>query len=99
MKFWNKWEEQLKWSLLKPYMKFVKIFDKHIDGIFSYYKLKLPLVYLEASNLKTKNILRRAYGYKDKENMKLKIIQGCSSLGFFNPWGNVSKFRHKALIN
>jgi len=26
------------------------------------------------------------YGYRDKEYMKLKIIQGCSSIGVFKPY-------------
>lgn len=90
MKFWNNWKEQLKWSRLTPYKKFAKMIDRHMDGILSYCEVKLPLGYIEAANLKAKNIIRRAYGYRDKEYMKLKIIQGCSSLGGFNPWNTPS---------
>lgn len=90
MKFWDKWKEQLKWSRLEPYKKFAKMMDNHMDGILSYCDAKLPLGYIESANLKAKNIIRRAYGYRDKEYMKLKIIQGCSSLGVFNPWDTTS---------
>ena len=90
MKFWQRWKDQLKWSRLGPYKQVAKMIDKHMDGILAYCDAKLPLGYLEAVNLKAKNIIRRAYGYRDKDYMKLKIIQGCSSLGVFNPWGTAS---------
>lgn len=86
MKFWQGWKSQLKWSRLKAYHKFARMIDKHLDGILAYCDKKVPMGYMEATNLKAKNIIRRAYGYRDKEYMKLKIIQGCSSLGIFNPW-------------
>ncbi|MEW6104534.1 MAG: ISL3 family transposase [bacterium] len=86
LKFWKNWKEQLKWSRLEPYKKFAKMVDKHIDGIITYCDKKVPLGYIEGTNLKAKNIIRRAYGYRDKEYMKLKIIQGCSSMGVFKPY-------------
>lgn len=86
MKFWEKWKEQLKWQRLEPYKKFAKMIDAHIDGILSYCDKKVSLGYIEGTNLKARNIIRRAYGYRDKEYMKLKIIQGCSSIGVFRPY-------------
>jgi|GEM_PF-6832947 len=44
------------------------------------------LVVVQISGLKARNIIRRAYGYRDGEYMKLKIIQACSSLSEFRPW-------------
>lgn len=85
-KFWTQWKEQLQWSRLAPYRKFARMIDKHLEGILAYCDKKVPLGYVEGSNLKAKNIIRRAYGYRDKEYMKLKLIQGCSSLGVFTPW-------------
>jgi len=84
-KFWNGWKDSLKWSRLKPYKQFVKMIDKHLDGILAYCDHKVSLGFIEATNLKARNIIRRAYGYRDEEYMKLKIIQACSSLGRFNP--------------
>lgn len=86
LKFWKAWKDSLKWTRLKPYRRFAKMIDEHLDGILSYCDHKLPLGFIEATNLKAKNIIRRAYGYRDKEYMKLKIIQTCSSLGIFQPW-------------
>jgi transposase len=85
-KFWNLWKDSLKWARLKPYDKFVGMVDRHLDGILAYCDHKLSLGFIEATNLKAKNIIRRAYGYQDDEYMKLKIIQACSSLKHFQPW-------------
>jgi transposase len=85
-RFWGNWKEQLKWQRLEPYKKFAKMIDRHIDGILGYCDKKVSLGYIEGTNLKAKNIIRRAYGYRDKEYMKLKIIQGCSSIGVFKPY-------------
>ena len=92
LKFWQAWKNSLKWTRLTPYRRFAEMIDKHIDGILAYCDHKLPLGFIEASNLKAKNIIRRAYGYRDKEYMKLKIIQTCSSLGIFQPW--ISSFNN-----
>ena len=85
-KFFARWVEQLKWSRLDPYQKFVRMVERHLDGILAYCDKPVSLGYIEGTNLKARNIIRRAYGYRDKAYMKLKIIQGCSSLGVFQPW-------------
>jgi transposase len=88
-KFWQSWKDCLKWSRLKPYEAFARMIDKHLDGILAYCDHKVSLGFIEATNLKARNIIRRAYGYRDKEYMKLKIIQSCSPLGAFNPWTSI----------
>lgn len=82
LKFFRSWVDQLKWSRLQPYQRFARTVEKHLDGILSYCDKKVPLGYLESANLKARNVIRRAYGYRDKEYMKLKIIQACT------PWMN-----------
>ncbi|HOJ16717.1 MAG TPA: hypothetical protein PLC43_06090 [Caldisericia bacterium] len=56
-----------------------------VYGILEYCDKKFLISYIEDTNLKAINIIRCAYGYRDKEYMKLKIIQGCSSMGVFKP--------------
>lgn len=85
-RFWENWKEQLKWQRLESYKRFAKMIDNHIEGILGYCDKTVSLGYIEGTNLKAKNIIRRAYGYRDKEYMKLKIIQGCSSIGVFKPY-------------
>lgn len=86
-KFFTQWVAQLKWSRLAPYHKFARMVETHLDGILAYCDKPVSLGYIEGTNLKARNIIRRAYGYRDKEYMKLKIIQACSSLGTFRPYG------------
>lgn len=87
LRFFRQWVDQLKWSRLTPYFKFVKLVEKHLDGILSFCDKKVSLGYVESTNLKAKNIIRRAYGFRDKEYMKLKIIQACTPwMSQFHPW-------------
>ena len=85
-KFFHNWVKQLRWSRLKSYERFARMIEKHLDGILSHCDKKVSLGFIEATNLKARNIIRRAYGYRDKEYMKLKIIQACSPFGKFQPW-------------
>jgi len=85
-KFFHSWVKDLKWSRLKPYKKFAQMIERHLDGILAYCDKKVSLGFIEATNLKARNIIRRAYGYRDDEYMNLKIIQTCSSLRKFHPW-------------
>jgi transposase len=86
-KFFRHWVEQLKWSRLKPYHKFAQMIETHLDGILNYCDKKVSLGFIESANLKARNVIRMAYGYRDKEYMKLKIIQTCTPwMREFNPW-------------
>lgn len=87
-RFFDGWKDQLKWSRLKPYHKFVRMVEAHFDGILACREKRVSLGYIEATNLKAKNLIRRAYGFRDKEYMRLKIIQACTPwMGEFRPWG------------
>ena len=86
-KFFRHWVEQLKWSRLKPYHKFAHMIETHLDGILNYCDKKISLGFIESANLKARNVMRMAYGYRDKEYMKLKIIQACTPwMREFTPW-------------
>lgn len=85
-RFFAAWVKDLRWMRLKSYEKFARMVEKHLDGILAANDKKVKLGYIEATNLHARNVIRRAYGYRDKEYMKLKVIQTCSSLGAFRPW-------------
>ena len=75
-KFFDKWKAQLKWQRLKPYEKFSKMIDRHWDGIAAYCKPenKVALGFVEGLNNKIRVIQRRAYGLRDEEYLKLKVL-------------------------
>jgi transposase len=74
--FFERWKQALRWQRLKPYRKFAKMIDRHWDGIASYCRPenKVSLGLVEGLNNKIRVLQRRAYGYRDEEYLKLKII-------------------------
>lgn len=75
-KFFENWRDSLKWQRLEPYEKFAAMIDRHWDGIASYCKPenKVPLGFVEGFNNKIRVLQRRAYGLRDEEYLKLKIL-------------------------
>lgn len=74
LKFLVRWKEQLKWQRLKPLEKFLKMVEKHLDGILNYCEEKIPLGSVEALNGTIKSIIRRARGFKNHRHGALKIM-------------------------
>lgn len=75
-RFFNNWKDSLKWQRLKPYEKFAGMIERHWDGIAAYSKSenKVPLGFVEGLNNKIRVIQRRAYGLRDEEYLRLKIL-------------------------
>jgi transposase len=75
-KFFDNWRDSLKRQRLKPYVDFAKMVDKHWDGIVSFCKPenKVSLGFVEGLNNKIRQIQRRAYGLRDEEYLRLKVL-------------------------
>ena len=75
-KFFESWRDQLKWQRLGPYEKFAEMIDKHWDGIAAYCKPenKVALGFVEGLNNKIRVFQRRAYGLRDEEYLRLKVL-------------------------
>jgi len=75
-KFFENWKASLKWQRLKPFEAFAAMIDRHWDGIAAYCKPenKVALGFVEGLNNKIRVLQRRAYGLKDEEYLKLKIL-------------------------
>ena len=75
-RFFDNWRNALKWQRLKPYEKFAEMIDRHWDGIAAYCKPenKVSLGFVEGLNNKIRVIQRRAYGLRDEEYLRLKIL-------------------------
>ena len=88
-KFWQNWKRNLRWQRLEPLKGFVKMVDKHLDGIMNFYKTddRLKMGYIEGLNNKVKTLIRKHYGFRDKKFLKMKIIQiGSRSLKEYDPY-------------
>lgn len=75
-RFFDNWCQALKWQRLEPYEKFADMIYDHWDGIAAYCKPenKVALGYVEGLNNKIRVIQRRAYGLRDEEYLRLKIL-------------------------
>jgi transposase len=75
-RFFERWKSALRWQRLKPYEKFARMVEEHWDGIASYCheENKVPLGFVEGINNKIRVIQRRAYGLRDEEYLRLKIL-------------------------
>ena len=75
-RFFDNWRASLKWQRLKPYEKFAEMIDRHWDGIAAYCRPenKVSLGFVEGLNNKIRVIQRRAYGLRDEEYLRLKIL-------------------------
>jgi transposase len=75
-RFFENWRASLKWQRLKPYEKFTQMIERHWDGIAAYCKPenKVALGFVEGLNNKIRVIQRRAYGLRDEEYLRLKIL-------------------------
>ena len=75
-RFFENWKQALKWQRLKPYQKFARMIDRHWDGIAAYCQPqnKVPLGFVEGVNNKIRVLQRRAYGLRDEEYLRLKIL-------------------------
>ena len=75
-RFFENWRSSLKWQRLKPYEKFAAMIERHWDGIAAYCKPenKVSLGFVEGLNNKVRVLQRRAYGLRDEEYLRLKIL-------------------------
>lgn len=75
-RFFDHWKESLKWHRLEPYEKFAEMIERHWDGMAAYSRPenKVSLGFVEGLNHKIRVIQRRAYGLRDAEYLRPKIL-------------------------
>jgi transposase len=75
-RFFERWRDALKWQRLKPFQKFAAMIEKHWHGMVAYCdeENQVMLGFVEGFNNKIRAIQRRAYGLRDEEYLRLKIL-------------------------
>ena len=74
-RFFDNWRASLKWQRLEPYERFADLIDRHWDGIAAYKpENKVSLGFVEGLNNKIRVFQRRAYGLRDEEYLRLKVL-------------------------
>jgi transposase len=74
--FFDNWRAALKWQRLKPFENFATMIERHWEGIAAYCQPdnKVALGFVEGLNNRIRVIQRRAYGLRDEEYLRLKIL-------------------------
>ena len=75
-KFFDQWCYALRWQRLKPFERFAAMIERHWEGIAAYCRPenKVALGFVEGLNNKIRVLQRRAYGLRDEEYLRLKIL-------------------------
>jgi len=73
----QKWMHNVKKARLPEFKAVLKTMQHYLYGILNYFKHKITNAASEAFNNKIGLLKRRAYGYRDLEYFKLKIINSC----------------------
>jgi transposase len=75
-RFFDNWKTSLRWQRLEPYEKFAAMIERHWDGIAAYCRPenKVSLGFVEGLNNKIRVLQRRAYGLRDEEYLRLKVL-------------------------
>lgn len=75
-RFFDNWRSSLRWQRLKPFEQFADMIERHWVGIAAYSKPdnKVSLGFVEGLNNKIRVIQRRAYGLRDEEYLRLKVL-------------------------
>ena len=68
------WLNRAMVSGVRMLMKFAKTLAAHRTGILAYYDYPISTGPLEGTNNKIKTMKRQAYGFRDQEFFKLKIL-------------------------
>jgi len=76
-RFFDNWRDALKWQRLKPFEKFAAMIETHWHGIASFCRPEnkaVPLGFVEGLNNKIRALQYRAFGFRDEEYLRLKIL-------------------------
>lgn len=79
-RFFNNWKAALEEQGLEPLEEFAEMVESHWGGITAYWKpenKEIPLGFVEGFNNKIRVIQRRAYGLRDEEYLRLKVLTCC----------------------
>jgi transposase len=75
-KFFENWRASLKWQRLKSYEQFAEMVESHWEGIAAFIQSeeRVSLGFVEGLNNKIRVLQRRAYGLRDEEYLRLKVL-------------------------
>jgi hypothetical protein len=72
-RFFDAWVRSLRWQRLPAFKKLAGTLQRHLEGILSYCRHKVPFGVVEAINANIRSVIRRGRGYRDHEYLILKV--------------------------
>ena len=84
-RFLDKWYREIPEKIKEYFQSFYQMLIKYFNGILTYFKYRITNSVAEGLNNKIKVLKRMAYGYRDEEYFKLKILRRCGYLKNINP--------------
>lgn len=81
----DKWIKNVLKSGIEEFIPVLNRIKGYLYGILNYFKYKLTNAQSEGFNNKINVIKRKAYGFRDLEYFKLKILQSCGLFNQTNP--------------
>lgn len=75
-RFFERWRKELRWQRMPSFEKFATLIETHWDGIEAYCHVdnKVALGFVESLNNHIRVLQRRAYGYRDEDYFRLKVL-------------------------
>jgi len=83
--FVQNWFKQIPQAIKKFFQPYYKMLQRYLYGVTAYFRYQYTNSVAEGINNKIKVLKRMAYGYRDQEYFKLKIIRKCGYLQFAKP--------------
>ena len=83
-RFFENWKASLRWQRLRSFEKFAAMIERHWDGIAAYCRPenKVSLGFVEGLNNKIRVFQRKAYGLRDEDYLRLRVLT-CTLPDFF----------------
>ena len=73
-KVFDEWLATAEVSEVSMLVRFAATLREHREGILNYYDSRITTAPLEGTNTKIRVLQRKAYGYRDQEYLKLRIL-------------------------
>jgi transposase len=81
--FWKDWFGWAIRSRLKPIAYAARTVQRHLYGIFTYFKHRKTNAVLEGINSKIQTVKKRAFGFRNREHFKTAIFFHCGGLQLY----------------
>lgn len=75
-RIFDQWRKSLRWPRLTSFEKFAELIERHGDGVTTHChpENKVSLGFVEGLSNKIRVLQRRAYGLRDQEYLRLKVL-------------------------